>query len=414
MKNSWQTWFWRGSLLLIFVMALMVSLYWANGFQYDFISNQIRRTGIIDISYSDTRARVYLDGQKMEGNLPFVINNVLPGRYQLAVGREGYWDYSIDIDVAADLISRAGSVFLYPRDVLAQTKELQAWTMENGQEGRIILEGGYFWRSEDTRLLFAKLRSDFDGADLREAKGVAGRDIKSISVFGKLAHLEMADGQRYIVDLLTGESKKVNVPANYVFAGDKWYFYQANFLAALDQQLENVIWSKQPIEGQHIIALRSFTAGKRNFVALDFSPGRRDGVFYELQNNQLLPLDTGHIDSVALAANGQLHYTKDGREIWSYDFKTGKPVFLRRFENQVSLISADLLIHHSGDLLILKMKDRYLLADVNFENVQDMFNGLGVVQLQVVSPKTLYFVRYLTEQAELESTAKLYSWDLES
>jgi hypothetical protein len=77
MASNLQLFIFRATLLFLFSVSLFFVLFLANGYKYDFISNQIRRTGIIDVAFDDKKAQVFLDGKKLEGNLPFVASNVL-------------------------------------------------------------------------------------------------------------------------------------------------------------------------------------------------------------------------------------------------------------------------------------------------------------------------------------------------
>lgn len=69
MIKAWKTWTFRGTLMILFTASLVFILFLANGYQYDFFSNRLRKTGIIDVTYADPEARVFLDGQRLEGRI---------------------------------------------------------------------------------------------------------------------------------------------------------------------------------------------------------------------------------------------------------------------------------------------------------------------------------------------------------
>jgi len=403
MKKGWQIWLWRCLLLAAFVVALALSLFWANGLQFDFIGKQIRRTGSINISYADAQASVYLDGQKMDGTLPFYINDVLPGRYHLVVARGGYYDYNADIAVKADLITRLDSVFLYPMDISALSQTVSDWPAKEGV--RYFLADGYIWRQDQSDLSLARLGKNLTEKDWLVVKG-AGRQLEDVHFLGQQVLLAYSDGRRAFLDPVSGKSEAVNLDSSYVPLDGQWLYFKNDVLALFDKGFNKVIWVKQPRPGVAIAGLKYFSAGQHKLLDIDYQGGSARDTVYELQGDKLLPMAQGSVNMVQADAEDNLLYIKNGRELWLYDFVAGREKLLGRFQSPLQLRSANLDVFQNVQLLAVKLGAVFLLADRDWKNVRDMFPGKEVIDLAVVDRKIIYYLE--KEQAKTAGGGDFY------
>lgn len=401
MVNFLQKWFWRTVILALFIVSLIYVLLQANGFQFDTYTNQFRRTGIIDVAYSNPRAVVYLDGQKLNGTLPFVATNVLPGEYNLVVAEEGYWDYQTLVKVSPDLISRIKSVFLAP--MYRQSKLI--WEENWSEQDFTLLKGGYlFWQNEKM-LKWAKLdenQLDFLSVQLSLEK------LQSVEVYTGEAVLTDIEGHRGILDLNSAYFQAIQLDDHYTYIGERWLFFQGDVLVLFDRKINRIIWARQPKLGREITALRYFNSLNREFIAIDFV-GELDGILYELKTNNLVMIDQGQVNWVAVNQEGQIDYIKDARALWSYSPKETKANLLFRFLLPVEMITADWSAFGSKGVLLFKDADGYWLSDRLLENSRLIFT-LDEAEKLLMQPNgyLYYYVRQVDEGKQL-----LYLWNIE-
>jgi NADH:ubiquinone oxidoreductase subunit 3 (subunit A) len=405
MIKAWKTWTFRGTLMILFTASLVFILFLANGYQYDFFSNRLRKTGIIDVTYADPEARVFLDGQRLEGRLPFVASNVLPGVYNLVVGREGYLDYAVKVNVYEDLISKINTVFLYPLDVLGNSLFLMDF-LEDDKEG-VFLSGGFVFKHSKNQLSWARLQEDLAKVEFIKTN-VLALAVRSVQVIEKEALVVFQDGQKQIVDLVSGEVTVVNLSEKYVFAGDKWFYYDGNLLAAFDRKFSRVLWAKYLEKGLMVDSLQYFASSSRNFlnIGLGASPiiassggglddadrANESGRLYELKGNQLELLLREKIDNLQLDSSGHLYFLKNGTEIWKWQSDLKLPRLLGRFQNGVRLVSTAIKLFKTSGVLVIESGQKFFMLDESFENARELFPLLDVSQLEVTDDGRFYFL----------------------
>ncbi len=403
----WKTWLFRVILLVLFAVSLLFILFLANGYQYDFFSNQIRKTGIIDIDYSDPQAKVYLEGVKLEGHLPFVASNVLPGIYNLVIGREEYYDYSLKVKVEENLISKVDSVFLYPLDILANSRFIADWPK---QDFKNMMADGYIFRQTGNHLNWAKLRENLTDKQFLEATAL-NEPLASIQILGKEALLNYADGRRQILDMFSGVTEKAALPEQYVFGGDKWFYYKDNLLTAFDRELTRVLWVKKIAGDVKILDLHYWQVENREFLGLDLN-GPENGALYELKGDSLQRLLNKRIDDLQINDQNELIYTIDDSEIWKWPKQAKSPLLLARFQGPVEILAVDLDFYKTNRVLIFKTKQKYFIADEGFDNVREMFPHLNVDQVAIIDHGKVFYVDQYQQNEQAEGS-RLLMLDLE-
>lgn len=404
--NNGKTWLFRAVLLIVFLALLFYILFLVNGYQYDFLSHQIRKTGIIEITYADPQAKVYLDGKKLEGTLPFVAGNVLPGTYTMAIAREGYKDYSLKVKVQEDLIAMVDEVFLFPIDVLGGSRLVMDW---DNSIYKPFLISGYFFRWSSGSLSWAKLREDLNEANFLQST-INGGELQGITVIGKEALLEFADGEREIVNLFTAVTTKVSLSDNYVFAGDKWLYFEKNWVAGFDRNLGRVLWVKTLSGVTRVAGVNYFRVGDREFLSID---GGNEGGLFELKGADWVKLAGAAVQEVSIDNSNKLFFVEKNREIWQWNDKKQVAEFLARFEEKLINLSVDLNFYKTNGVLLFQTGKKTFLTDQYFRNSQELFNGIEVDQLEVVDQKKLFYVNNYQKTPGDKTQGRLLMLNLE-
>jgi hypothetical protein len=192
---------------------------------------------------------------------------------------------------------------------------------------------------------------------------------------------EYTDGQKQIVDLVSGEVTVVNLSEKYVFAGDKWFYYDGNLLAAFDRKFSRVLWAKYLEKGLMVDSLQYFASSSRNFlnIGLGASPiiassggglddadrANESGRLYELKGNQLELLLREKIDNLQLDSSGHLYFLKNGTEIWKWQSDLKLPRLLGRFQNGVRLVSTAIKLFKTSGVLVIESGQKLFLKKKN-------------------------------------------------
>jgi hypothetical protein len=93
----------RLGMLLMFMAAFFliapgVILYSA-GYRYDFQNGLLKETGSLSIDVLPKTATAYLDGVKIDQDMPIRLNNITPHKYTLQLSAPGYYDWEKQIEV---------------------------------------------------------------------------------------------------------------------------------------------------------------------------------------------------------------------------------------------------------------------------------------------------------------------------
>lgn len=94
----------RLALLTIFILAFFIItpliILSTAGYRYDWRYGLLKETGSISIDEIEpTNLTVYLNGLKLNGGMPFRLNNITPNKYQLKISAPGYYDWQKQIEV---------------------------------------------------------------------------------------------------------------------------------------------------------------------------------------------------------------------------------------------------------------------------------------------------------------------------
>lgn len=103
--------------VVIFLGVSYLVILYAQGYQYDFASGQFTRSGAIYLK-ANTSAEVYLNNKPV-GNTSLLTNSgsvsgLLPGKYTIAVEKQGYFQWQKKIAVEAGLVDDFPHVMILP------------------------------------------------------------------------------------------------------------------------------------------------------------------------------------------------------------------------------------------------------------------------------------------------------------
>lgn len=406
MSDYLQKWFWRTFLLLLFAASLLYLLLLVNGIRFDFYTNEIRRTGIIDIFYDNSEALVYLDGKLLEGRLPFVATNVLPGKYQVTVSREGYWDYLLDVAVYPDLITRIGSVFLVPRQLEGLSRAFwavggaggAALSGENGQPvRRVFWDGGYFFWIDGKMLSWGRL--DSAGAQLQSME-MPFLEIESVEVVEDgMAVLTGtgSTGKRGILDLADGAWREIGYGPEFQYLGNRWLYLRDDVIVLFDRDIRQILWAKQPQPGRNLASAKMFNEKGKIFLSLRFADNG-PGAFYLVEaGGNFTLLAEGEVDWVQPLATGEIDYLLKERELWTFLPGTRKSMLRSRFGAPVEMINSDLELDGSRGIVLFRDQTGLWMADRTLDNVRMLFAASEAHYLYLQEDGTLFLGKVMDE-----------------
>jgi hypothetical protein len=99
-------------ILCFFIISPLIIFYTA-GYRYDFVTRQIKQTGVISIDVKPQNANVYLNGVLINQKIPIRLPNRAPGTYQLKIESSGYqtWEKEISVESKQTYYIRGVSLF---------------------------------------------------------------------------------------------------------------------------------------------------------------------------------------------------------------------------------------------------------------------------------------------------------------
>jgi hypothetical protein len=231
-------------------------------------------------------------------------------------------------------------------------------------------------------------------------------------VWGREALIHGINGERELLNLSNGEVQPFSLSNKYVLAGDKWLYFESDFVVAFDRDLKKVLWTKRLKPDVQIGALKSFAEGGSEFLAVDYANGEV-GEFYQLVDDSFYPIDQGRVSWVGSDRAGNVYYVKNDSEFWGYSLYEEEGAMIARFYLPFALISTDLRAYHSNGVFLFSRQNEYWLSDGNFLNVKQLFEGKNVLAMDVVDGKKLYIWIGMDEGAKASSNAGLYVYNLE-
>ncbi|MCC6643480.1 PEGA domain-containing protein, partial [Candidatus Peregrinibacteria bacterium] len=378
-------------------------LFLANGYQYDFISQEIRRTGLIDITFADKEAKVRLDGEELEGKLPFVASNVLPGKYELTVIRDGFQNWQETIEVEPDKITKVANAFLYPEDERSLSRLI--WIDELADQHNYYLSNDYLFINAAERLYFSKIADLEDRLplDAMQSLFIGSRQIAEVNAYDDYIQLDYLDGSKEVRRLDPGIVQGKEISSHMAYAGDKWLYFDRDLLAFFDLDLEKVMQAKK-IEGvKEIREIKDVKLFGKEYLLI-FDKDNEGARLYRLENGNLVFLAEGVKTILPFKDAEYLLLEKINHELW-YLESPKKQTLLKRMAGDFELMAFDLTQYKTRNLLLLKANGKYLLTDLNMQNVRQIYADRKVLDLNSANNQIYALI---AEEAEAGRKVRLY------
>lgn len=108
-----------GFFAFLFVIASLLTIFFADGYRFNFESWQIQKTGGIYISTSVSDASIYVNDRYASATGGLIkygklIENLLPKNYGILVYKEGYYPWNKTIAVKEGEVAELKNIFLFP------------------------------------------------------------------------------------------------------------------------------------------------------------------------------------------------------------------------------------------------------------------------------------------------------------
>lgn len=106
--------------LLIFFLAAPSTILYSQGYRFDFGQKRITQTGAVYVKVLPRGAEVYLNGKLRDKtsllDSSLLVENLLPGKYEIEIRKNGYHPWSKTLLVRAKEVSEAKHVTLFPQN----------------------------------------------------------------------------------------------------------------------------------------------------------------------------------------------------------------------------------------------------------------------------------------------------------
>ena len=396
-RTTVKAWILRIALLTSFAALLVLVLFLANGYQYDFNSRQIRRTGIIDIGFADKQAEVFLDGKKLDGHLPFVASNILPGDYDLKVIRPNYWSWDGQVRVEENVIKKIDNVFLYPND---DSGELIWQDTLPIADKRYFLSNGYLLVLDKDFLYFQKVSILKDEVDYKKwPKLVIGaQKIVKLEVIGDRIVLAYEDGKRELRKLDAGIVQGKLLGSNLEFTRDHWIYHEKNLVSFFDLEFQRVISLFNLPEWQDIAEVKQVSANGNEYLLVR-DKDWPDFKAYLIVGNQL-KIVADDINQILISKDGAVTLVADGNEqVW---YLKDKKILLRRLSADFELLDLGLTQFKTQNLLLFRVGKNYFIADWQLQQIRQILEGEQILGM-VVQDNFIYSL-YSNESGQVKLT----------
>ena len=373
-------------IILFFILTPIVSFY-AAGYEFDFVSREMRRTGILIlestpkgaiINLGDKRKYNWLYGwfyQNTDLKTPQKLRNLLPDEYEISLSKDGYFNYQRKVTVNPGQTFLLDKIILFrksqPEIVLEQpvisgqlsrqgqslavlTKDwLTILRLATGQKSQIALGEEKFggaavkilWAPSDKKVLIAggsypifNVETGIREGAVRAYAQYPISNIKWDSFSDNKLYLEQKN-RLYQFDLV---QKKVTLASNETITED--FLIRDNNLLTLVKLNNNWLLNLTALGGERLgnIALPvaptySFWETENNLIYL--YDDRRDGlIIVDPWSFFPAPEVITNIKSFYLTDGGHKILYWNDFEIWQYNQETKEKLLITRTSEQISKV----------------------------------------------------------------------------
>lgn len=123
----------------------------ANGYKINYKTLTVAKTGMIYLKSQPEEAKIYLDGQLVSQQTPWRQGDLLPGRYEIKISKDGFvdWEKSLLVEEGKTEAWEAVKLFLqHPQVLEVKEEESQALSQLVEQwpaKGLVIKNGSEIW-----------------------------------------------------------------------------------------------------------------------------------------------------------------------------------------------------------------------------------------------------------------------------
>lgn len=395
----------KGALLIFFGACLSVVLFFANGYSFDFVSQIIRKTGLIQIEYNDSEAVVSLDNVELKGRLPFVISGVLPGRHLLEIEKQGYEKWVKEIEVREDLISRVEGVFLIPID---QREYIQLLIEADQDSYKVLFVDDYLVLINSEQIKYARVARDLNWAGIKSYNlKFKAKDITQIKSYDRFVKFQLVDGSISLFDLDKGEWFDQEIQSGFIYSGDNWYYVKGNLFAVYDESLSRIIQA-------NILDKNYFDLSHKKIDSKDW---------YLLKNTEisgdLYLSDSGEMDlieenvlSFKFGASNSVYFLNKNNELWAYSLLSKQKRLLARIPGEFKLIGNNLEINRNDFGWIYSQDSKFWIADQDWGNSKILVDDLELTDVIFKNPGQIYLLT--RDVIEGKAVNRIYLLDLEN
>ncbi|MFA6533753.1 MAG: PEGA domain-containing protein [Patescibacteria group bacterium] len=447
---------WRRVIFLIFLVLFLVTapalvLYTA-GYRYNFKKNSMERVGAISVQARPASAEIYLDGQLQTGsrqNNTLRINNLLPGRYQLAIKEAGYhpWQKNLEVSSSANTFVNQAVLFLESapvnlsaapisqilkspdgKNIAALTNnQLEIFNLTNEQSAKLAPAGNNWqlvsWSPESNYLLVKNTAGQF--VLYQPATPAWQLPLKSILPLNwdrvawaetndYLLYAKAGDGF-YQLNLLTKESQllyrlpaQAGLPATAGKLGPDFFYRQKQLyyteLAADGWWLKKINLNAEQTTPEQILKL-----GSNSSLFFYPHPENNTIVLLDQNRNQLYLVDQSFSQNLLTANAKQFSWSADGQkllyyndwEVGQYNLATKNNELITRYGQVIA--AAEFLPNLDYLCLLIDNSLKIIELDNRGErNVIELINADKISNL-VIEPKgqNIFFTGQLGEKTGL-------------
>lgn len=403
-------------ILLFLVSAPLIVLY-TQGYRYNFQRNQIQKTGILVISSTPKKARIFLNSKLQTVDTPAKIEKVLPGDYEITIAKEGYHDWIKRLPVYENGTTFAEKILLWKKSspVAMTTSTPSAWLVSPDNDRAAMI-------TNDNQLIILSLGNG--GVDKSQSLAIY-KDIQPLMWSDsnrKLIILAQKNGQdmalifdtepNWPIPSAQGRSQEKLLPSNNV----KWDLKNDNYIYSLNNAglaQTDLFRKKQAIifnttstkdfiimgnsvylyNGQTIYQTNASGQGTPSKITAIACAGckflNKIGnrlILMDSETQKLFIIDPKNKNKIIAATAKNFLWLNDSValyyndfEIWLYDTNKQEPELITRFGDPISgavwhPLGKDIIFNTKNSIRIIELDNRELRNIIELASGEDINN----------------------------------------
>jgi len=152
-------------LFFIFLFCILspVIIMYTAGYRYDWQNGLLKETGAISIDIEPKEAGMFLNGIKITAKMPVRLNNIAPGKYNLRISADGYYDWVKDLEVKNKQTTYIKEIYLVKKNRLELIidKKINSFAVSEDGKYLIYIIGSenngseiWLWSATDKKSIF--------------------------------------------------------------------------------------------------------------------------------------------------------------------------------------------------------------------------------------------------------------------